>query len=208
MYPIFLDAVLKSEDGDLLEYGSVCIPPEGNTVDFKNQFVPLLKLETPVQVTLLLNGVESFCFKGLVYLSSGKLLRITSISDELLTKARKIFTANVCLHTKIALYEYKPFFSFYHAPKISGTIYYLSEDIIKILSIEQIDVGQKLMINLTAPFIFKQVTAEVTEKNRFSSLATSYLCKVINMSSSAVKHLQDYLDELSEKEIKIEDAQF
>jgi len=28
------------------------------------------------------------------------------------------------------------------------------------------------------------------------------------MSSSAVKHLQDYLDELSEKEIKIEDAQF
>ncbi|WP_312643758.1 hypothetical protein [Hydrogenoanaerobacterium sp.] len=208
MYPIFLDAVLKSEDDELLEYGSVCIPPEGNTVDFKNEFVPLLKLETPVQVTLLLNGEESFCFKGLVYLSSGKLLRITSISDELLAQARKIFTANVCVHTKLALYEYKPFFSFYHAPKISGTIYYLSEESIKVLSIEQIDVGQKLMVNLTSPFVFKQVVAEVTEKIRFSSLATSYLCKVVSISSASVRNLESYLAELNEKEALPEDLQF
>ena len=69
-------AVLKTPDGEILEYGKAFVSPDQQGITFKNDFVPLFKMGTPLVIVRTQGDIETQRFSGEVYLSAQNLLQI------------------------------------------------------------------------------------------------------------------------------------
>ena len=191
MQPIFFSAVLKTEDGQTLETGVACVYADGSVV-FKNEFVPLMRLGTKVQIARLLGGEEVQSFGGEVYLSSPTLLKITAVDPRMIDEAQRIFGANTSVVVKLALKDsHEP--NYRAGDIIDGTVYYLSPDLVKLMSMEQIEPGHRLMLKLKSPVQTGKLSLEVQERVTIGRIATGYLCRVVGPLSRKVQSaLADY----------------
>lgn len=94
-------AVLKTPDGEILEYGKASIAPDHQGIVFKNDFVPLFKMGTPLVIVRTQGDLETQRFTGEVYLSSQNLLQLVSVTDEVLSGAAAAFLYDTCLPAEL-----------------------------------------------------------------------------------------------------------
>lgn len=90
-------AVLKTPDGEILEYGKAFVSPDQQGITFKNDFVPLFKMGTPLVIVRTQGDIETQRFSGEVYLSAQNLLQIVAVTDEVLPGAAVAFLYDTCL---------------------------------------------------------------------------------------------------------------
>lgn len=81
----YFSAHLKDENNNLLEIGLGSVSLENKSVDFFNEFVPLMKYRSPAKIVKLIGEQECHCFDGRVYLSSKSRLQLTDITDSFIT---------------------------------------------------------------------------------------------------------------------------
>lgn len=89
------EAELYLEDGELLAEGTASIDFEEKCVNFSGDFVPLYELETKVYVMRKFKGKDVHKFSGEVYISDKQVMRIVSITDELLEGSEDCYSSNI-----------------------------------------------------------------------------------------------------------------
>lgn len=96
-----LDATLYIDGTTAFEYGRADLAPRERSCDFYAEFVPILKLGTPVTVICKNCGIPVLEIRGATYLSSRQLLRLTSIRYNLCVNAESAMEAAMDAQGKI-----------------------------------------------------------------------------------------------------------
>ena len=193
MYAVPVDASLKTPEGALLENGKAYISEWGDYIDFKNDFVPLLKLGDKVVLCLILNDAEVVRFEGTAYISSNNLLRISQIDRELANTAKEMFGSNLFVHTIIQFAKQNRFKTIKTRNNVAATIYSISKDTLRFISLEKVEIGQRIFVDFTEPFKFSGVEAIVEKKWQLGVMATGYQCYISYMPDSAKDSVEKYL---------------
>ena len=197
MQPLTCSALLKDTNGNLLEIGTVRLSEQPNSVDFQNEFVPLFKMGTSVIVVPIINQVELNSITGEVYLSTGNYLRLTAIPEADLVQLREAFYTNIELPTELA--HYQPgtlYFSYKRAEKIDACIYHIDLSGLRLLTLDSLTIGQKLMLNLQAPISLKKVILQVRQMIDFGVMAPGYQCCFIDLEDEAGEQILRYLNSI------------
>lgn len=198
-------AVLKTPEGKLLEQGYACVSQENGSVDFQSDFVPLFKMGTPLMVVQVQNGMEVHRFFGDVYLSSGRLLRLVRVRDEVLPEARLALTFDVSLSCTVTATISEPPARFHllhrRAPApapscFEGHIHSLSMQQIKLTCAQAFTQGQKLLLDVQEP-AFSGLSAEVEQVLDFGQEIFNYRCRFLSLPQETQRALEEYLGQLS-----------
>lgn len=197
MIPISLDAVLMTENDEFLERGTLIIPPTGTTVDFKNDFVPLVSLGHTVKISIEVSGQTCVDISGEVYLSSKNLLRLVSVDSKKLEIIRSFFVSNTNfpISLEVAGSALTRLLR-KQGDLIDGNVYYITSKTLNFHSIKQVNVGQSLLINIEHPLSLKNVMVKVMDKDKFGTRATRYNCSIIKISSACQKNLDSFVESL------------
>lgn len=200
MAAIYFTAILETIDGEFLEKGWACLSTETNSIDFKNDFVPLLQIGTMVRITRTLNDEKLQSFSGEVYVASKNFLRITAVSERELNKIRPLFESNIWCYSYPALYRrsFLPF-SLKKTDRIDATIYYISNTELHYLSMDSVEIGQILIVSADKPLCMDHVKIEVEQIVEFGGIATCYLCKILEIGRTASSNIKNYLVKLAEE---------
>ncbi|MEG1972467.1 MAG: hypothetical protein RR315_04840 [Oscillospiraceae bacterium] len=193
MYAVPVDAALRAPDGALLENGKAFISERGNFIDFKNDFVPLLKLGDPVTICLMLNDREAVRFDGNAYISSNTLLRISNVDGNLVEYARDMFGSNLFVRTILSFCHENRFKLNKGAQNIAATIYSITPDTLRFISLEKVLIGQELLINFKEPFPFTDVRAVVEKQWQLGVMAIGYQCYITYLPDGAADSISRYL---------------
>lgn len=199
MYPIYFDAVLKSEGGKITEYGEACISHKENKINFKSDFVPLFKLGEKVEIIRTLGEKEFEVFSGEVYLSSRNLLQITSVDEQLISQARQLFAVNANIPATFVVSPGKSsMFNTKKAELVTGTIRYVSQDVFKISAMQYIGEGHYLYLDVEQPVVLRKTLLFVEQRHLFTRQASICICRLISQPLNERKELAEYLEKLSE----------
>lgn len=197
MLPISLDAVLLANDNSVLEKGTLIIPESGSTVDFKNDFVPLVNLGRPVKVGISTYGEPYLTLTGNAYLSSKNLLRIDSVADDILDDIRSFFISNTNFQTTIESYRNRLLQIFNkNNDLVSINAYYITESTIKFYTLKDLSVGKKFLLNIEHPVSLKNVILSIDDKEPIGSRAIRYLCSIEKISITCQDALTNYVRSL------------
>lgn len=197
----YFKALLKTEDGAVLEEGYACILHQNRAVEFRSGFVPLMKFGTTAHIVRVMEDQETHCFTGQVYLSSPKLLRIINVSDKLLAEAELALSVETSIHAKLSpvLSQAETF----HLPigkliKFEAEIYSISMTTIKFTSNEKFAVGAQLNIGTEDPVHLKKVLVEVFQTIDFGKEKNGYRCRILSMPEQSKTNLSEYLEKLNQ----------
>lgn len=193
MYAVPVDAELRTSDGALLENGKAFISERGNFIDFKNDFVPLLKLGDSVTLCLMLNDCEAVRFDGKAYISSNTLLRISEVDKKLINYAREMFGSNLFVHTILSFCHENRFKVKKTGENIAVTIYSITKDTLRFITLEKVPIGQELLVSFKSPFNFTDVRAVVESNWQLGVMATGYQCYITYMPDSAADKIEKNL---------------
>lgn len=201
MYPIYFSALLKADDGIITEPGEACVSRTENKVTFKSDFVPLVKLDTTVEIVRVLGETELERFVGRVYLSSRNLLQIVGVDEQVMADARGLFDINTYLPAYFTLSPNKsPNFHTRKAELIAGTIRYLSMDTVKISAMPFIGEGQYLMVECEAPLELKAMVLRVDKRELLGRKAAILICSITSIPQQEEASLHSYVTELNRQE--------
>lgn len=201
MYPVYFSALLNAEDGRLLEIGEACISRIENKVTFKNEFVPLLKLDTVVEIVRVLGNRQLERFRGRVYLSSRSLLQIVEVDPAIVAQARQLFDINTYMPAYFSLAQGKTaLVNPKKAEVVSGTIRYLSMDTIKISVLPYVGEGQHMQVDCGAPLDFKNALLRVRQRELLGRKAAILICDLVSIPPAESQRLQACVDLLNKLE--------
>lgn len=201
MYPIYFSALFKAEDGIITEPGEACVSRTENKVTFKSDFVPLVKLDTTVEIVRVLGDKELERFVGRVYLSSRNLLQIVGVDEGVMSAARELFDINTYLPAYFTLSPNKsPSFHPRKAELVAGTIRYLSMDRVKISAMPFIGEGQYLMVECEAPLELKSTVLRVEKRELLGRKAAILICSIATIPQQEAAALESYVDLLNKQE--------
>lgn len=96
-------ARLKDDKGTFLEDGVACVNVENRSIEFKNDFVPLYPIGTPLQITRLYEQREIHIFTGKVYISDKNLLRLVSVNDTVVPGSEDVYACPVSIGASLTL---------------------------------------------------------------------------------------------------------
>lgn len=201
MYPIYFKALLKTADGRVMEEGYACISPENKSVDFKNDFVPLMKMGVTAKIVQLSNDRQELqCFEGIVYLSGNDLLRIVSVDDEALAQAQRQLEVNTSIQAQV-MAVHQGFSLLRFAQKKAEwepvEIYSLSTDNVKFTSPNQYLTGQKLTLQAEKPVLLRKMVLEVYQAILFGDNLTGHLCTIESIPEPYSANLARYVEEIN-----------
>lgn len=201
MNSISFSAILESKEDDILEPGQAYISKD-NSITFTSDFVPLLKLGSKVSVIRVIGEKRMECFGGKVYLSSRKLLRIVEVDQKLINQALELFDSNVILPTEFCLAPgSSTHFNIQKAKGISGFIRYISQNTVKICTMEFADKGQHLMFSLEESELeLTKMMVVVKERILLMRSAAVLLCDVVSLSQNNSLAIRRYINHLEEEE--------
>ncbi|MEG0752613.1 MAG: hypothetical protein RR461_02175 [Angelakisella sp.] len=203
--PMYFSALLKAENGKVMEVGMACISKTENKVTFKSEFVPLVKLGTVVEIVRILGATELERFVGQVYLSSRNLLQIVGVGDAVMEGARKLFDINTYLPAYLALSpNNSPNFSSRKAELIGGTIRYLSMDTVKLSAMPYIGEGQYLMVESEPPLELHSTVLRVEKRELLGRKAAILICSIVVLPKQDEKALHSYVTLLSKNEADVD----
>lgn len=201
MYPVYFSALLKTEDGRLLETGEACLSRTENKVTFRNEFVPLVKLDTTVEVVRVLGNRQLERFRGRVYLSSRKLLQIVEVDPQLILDVRKLFDINTYMPATLALgNDQSPNINLKKADIVAGTVRYLSMDVIKLSVLPYVGEGQYLQLDCEPPLGLHRTVLRVERRELLGRSAAILLCSIVSIPDDELAALRACVDVLSKLE--------
>ncbi len=195
-------ATLKTADGKVLEYGTACVDLAGGSIDFKSDFVPMFAMGTPLQIVRTQDAIPTQIFHGQVYLSSEKLLRLVSVSDEVLPHAALAYPYDVKLagQAEALLPGRRRLFGKRQPQRrrFDVWVYALTPTQIKFTCEEALTQGQYLTLWVNGPLCLQQVALEVDLAITFwEGAASSYRCKVMTLGEENRRQLEEYLRRVS-----------
>lgn len=183
MYPFYFTAILKDEEGKILEEGAACISQTEAKVTFQNEFVPLVKLGATVSITRMLGDRELETFTGQVYPSSRNLLQIVGVDEEVRSKVLKMFEVNSQIAANFIISPNNtPNFNMKKAERLVGDIRYLSSDKIKIVSAYSFKKGQYILISTEEPVAISNIGVKIEEVILANPDNPIYVCKIMSIS--------------------------
>jgi len=203
-------AVLKTPDGRVLEYGTAQASIQEQCVDFKSEFVPLFKMDTPLVIVRLKDNVETQVFTGKSYLSTEAMLRLVEVRDEVLPGAASAYSYDVELsgHASALIQPravHRRLFSF--APKDPAipswqefpvSLYAISLSQVKFTCDVPLAQGQKLTLTAGDPPLLQEVPLEVILPVTFGEGDTSgYRCHILELPGENRERLETLLRQLS-----------
>lgn len=193
MLPARFKAILKTWDDQPLEegYASVCI--EKRTVDFQNEFVPLLSMGSTVKILQLQGDREIHCFIGQVYLSSRRLLRVVSVSDDLLTEEEKRLPVEVDIQSRLRL-ENGRTIGLRGSGAYTARIYSLSPELLKFTCPLQLRTGSRVSLEFDQPFLLTGLEVEVYQSILFGESSSGYLCRVQSAPEADLLRLNEFVE--------------
>lgn len=199
-------AVLKTEDDKLLEYGTACASIREGSIEFKNEFVPLFKMGTRLVVVRVHDGVETHRFSGEVYLSAEKMLRLVSVSDEVLPGAASAYLYDVQLDGSASA-MLAPKRRLFHIGRSDGlaslqvfpiSIYAISLNQLRFTCKMTLPQGQRLTVDLSGPPRLEQLPIQVDLPVDFGEGATgSYRCRILELTGENQARLERFLHDMS-----------
>lgn len=190
MLPAHFKARLKTWDDQPLEEGYASVSIENRSVDFQNEFVPLLELGTTVKVLQLQEGQEIHCFIGRVYLSSRRLLRVVSVSDDLLTEAEKRLPVEVDIKGRLRLRSE----GVQSIKSYPAHIYTLSPTIVRFTCPLQLQAGSCVLLGFSEPFAIEELAAQVYQSILFGDSHSGYHCHVQDAPEPGRTRLYDFIE--------------
>lgn len=198
IYPVYFSALLRTEDGRLLETGEACLSRTENKVTFRNEFVPLVKIDETVEIVRVLGNRQLEAFRGRVYLSSRNLLQIVDVDPQLISQTLQVFDINTYMSTIIALSpNNSPLFNLKKADIIAGTIRYLSMDVIKLSVLPYVGEGQYMKLECDEPPCFKNTVVRVEKRELLGRNAALLLCSIVSQPHGERAALKACADELA-----------
>lgn len=192
----FFSAVLKTEDDQFLERGRARVQPEDRSVEFRSDFVPLMKFGTPAKIVRILNEIETHSFMGTVYLSSKNYLRLVNVTDEMLTDQELGLSIMTEIPAKLT-----PMLSsseMFHLPlrgliRFDAEIYSISLTSIKFSCTEEFLIGDRLMVQTEEPVELNKAVVEVYQIVAFDTACSCYRCNIVSLPEPCASALSAYL---------------
>lgn len=203
-------AVLKTLEDRALEYGTACASVAEGRVDFKGEFVPLFKMGTRVKIVRVKDEIETQSFAGEVYLSSEKMLRIVSVTDEVLPGAASAYLYEVEMAgtAEGAVAPPKaPRRLFHFGRQEEGapvdrvfpvSVHSISMTQVKFTCDVPLAQGQELRLTAEGALTLTALPLRVELPVTFGEGATSsYRCRILDLAGENRLRLEDYLHDLS-----------
>lgn len=210
---VLFPARLLSEEGKLLEFGQASISAEQDSVDFVGDFVPLFKMGTPLTIVRTFGEQEIHIFRGEVYLSSRKLLRLTSVSDELLPGSERVYLFPVNFPAQVtafppaepprrALFPWKR--SVPPGPQeFLVSLNFVAMDALEFTSPVELPPQSTLCLTMEKPVEGYQLPLAVKRVLQFGSSGRTYSCLIEKWPLQVLEKWEKHLMELHQKENKL-----
>jgi hypothetical protein len=200
MEPIWFTATLTDEKGRFLEKGHASLTSRPDSLCFKSSFVPLMKIGTLVSLIRTSHDRELESFRGEVFASSRQLLKITSIPEEALTRIRNFFAFNTDFEATLKE-EIPPRlpFPWIKPLEIYAAIYYISLSELKFQTMDPLETGTRLLMNVERsekfPFALSGITLEVSQIVDYGGMTQCCLCWILSMPETTENRLKEYLEQ-------------
>lgn len=193
MNPIYFTSTLKSEDGQILEYGQAFLSQDKEgTVNFTGDFVPLIRIGETVCISRTLGEREMERFTGQVYLSSRRLLQVVGVSSPALAEAHRIFDTNANLAADI-YHVSPPHFNMQKGEKLSGFVRFVSPDILKICTMDFVDEGAYLALSAEGmSLLLDDILVQVAKRELIMRNSAVLICKVLDSTPENTEILTGY----------------
>lgn len=204
-------AVLKSPEGKLLEVGTAIVSLEERSVEFRSEFVQLFKMGTPLSIIFTKNDLETQKFDGEAYLSSQSMLRIVSVSDEILPGAKMAYMCSVELGAAITAKiteEIPNGFLNLKRSSVSRDKYFpaeihnISMENIHFTTDKRMEKGQIVNLSIIDPPI-KDIIVTIDKAYDFGQDLVNYHGTIKELRPSARIRLDGLLDELCNMQYKL-----
>lgn len=183
----YFKAILKTQAGQLLEYGYGRAYPYRKSVDFFGEFVPLMKMGDTAQIVRVADGCETHCFQGEVYLSSKGLLRLVGVDNAEETDNPPMLTVNETMGAFATPEDGS-------AGPISSLLYAVSLDTAKFSCLGAFAVGSTVTLCTDDPLHLQGVRARIDRQIALSSGVTCHLCTVLDMPEESRRALTAYAE--------------
>lgn len=188
-------ALLKSAEGEMIEEGTALCSIENGSVDFAGDFIPLFPMGTPLTVVRVYQGNELQTFRGEVYLSSKKLLRITAVSEQLLPGSERFFLFSMKAQKGFAVSSAseplpKPEFFLFRRPGLSPpprpvSIFRAAWDAVEFRTFPAFSVGEELSLSFSLPeekYVFR-LPVKVLRALKFGTGSCCF-CHILTLPSA------------------------
>ena len=210
-------ATLKTPEGEILEYGRAFISPDQQGITFKNDFVPLFKMGTPLGSVRTRGDIETQRFSGTVYLSAQNLLQIVAVTDEVLPGAASAFLYDTCLAAEVTakLLPKAPqgfWAKLFHRPKeevrtVPVTITAISLSELRLYG--DIELSQDQRFTVTIPQLqIDQMLVQVDLALEFgqedqAGIQKNYRCRILEPNGPSRLLLEPFVETLSQRANKL-----
>ncbi|MDO5601298.1 MAG: hypothetical protein Q4G07_00885 [Oscillospiraceae bacterium] len=183
----YFKAILKTQAGQLLEYGYGRADPQQKSVDFFGEFVPLMKMGDKARVVRVADGQETHCFDGEVYLSSKGLLRLVGVQNAEETENPPMLTVNETMAAEATPLDGS-------AGAVASLLYAVSLDTVKFSCLGSFAVGSTVTLQSDGPLRLTGVMARIERQIALSAGVTCHLCTVLSMPEESRRSLTSYAE--------------
>lgn len=180
--PHFFKAVLKTQNDQYLADGSATVCVAEKSVEFRSQFVPLLPLGAQAKIVRVIDGRETHCFEGSVYLSSSTLMRLVDVNDQLLTEVELEAMQNVTIPAQVSPYQTQNGLFQFAAKRLArfeAEVFSISLTRLRFVCSEEFMEGERVSINLGPPLELTGLTVEIKQQLLFGEKKIGYRCDLL-----------------------------
>lgn len=184
----YFPAVLKTAEGNFLAEGHAKGYLSTRTLEFRGDFVPLLKYRTQARIARMVKGYELQKFEGTVYLSSPAMLRLVDVNERELAEIELETLQDVLFKGTIIQRE--------STREIGSAveIYSISYQKLRFTCEESFEESEQLGLILDEPFLIKGIELRVQEKIVFGQQERmGYRCEILSMPPEGREALTDYV---------------
>lgn len=203
-------AILKTQEGKLIEYGMASVSEEDRSVDFRSEFVPIFEMGVPLKIVRVQAQLETQSFMGEVYLSSQRLLRLVSVTDQVLPGAQSAFAYDVQLQGTMTIQVDPPAqpsrrFPLLHrhptgpgARVVPVSIYAISLSQVRFTCNVVFSQGQRISLDINQPLGLEGLPLEVDKPVTLGPTGTcSYHGRILALTGVNASRLEPYVERLS-----------
>lgn len=194
MLPARFTAVLKTHDDKLLEYGEGVLFPQEQHLEFVSDFVPLLKLGASAKIVRTQKDVETRSFQGQVYLSSGNLLRLVDVQEEILSELELTTPVDIDMEGSFTPMS-NNLSRLLRKGDFTAKVHAVSINTIKFLSSKTFETTQQFQLSTTGALELKDLMVEIIQVLEFGEDCSSYRCLITSMPQSTRETLWAFMEE-------------
>ena len=184
----YFPAVLKTAEGNFLAEGHAKGDLAARTLEFRSEFVPLLKYRTQAKIARIEKGYETQNCEGTVYLSSPALLRLVNVNERELAQVELEALQEVhFIGTAIRRESSREIGS-------PAEIYSISYNRLRFTSNEEFEEGEQVGFVLDKPYPLRGIELRIQEKIAFGQEERSgYRCEILYQPPEGRELLTDYI---------------